>query len=264
MASSSQPDRTYGHPRPNLQSLVPHSTSVSPPFFYVDNAYIASWLMKRRSFFLQLSRYCGVWNPEKKQYCSRSLTCKSHPMGAKRAVQGRPKPFDELLLQWNRENKAGFVEPKPKAAGGKRKEDASRTGADGAGSEPRARRSGKAKGPKLSRENRSRPSNLSDSACSTSSAQDLSRLLAAACSSRAALSAPTTALSWSARTNSRPLTTLPPTLTPARRGPSAAAAAARDGRVPTLPREASKSLLYGRRREQVARLDDLLRDALVR
>lgn len=32
-------------------------------------------------------------------------------MGAKRAVEGRSKPYDELLLEWNRAHKPNFVEP---------------------------------------------------------------------------------------------------------------------------------------------------------
>jgi len=55
-------------------------------------------------------KQCGVIN-DKGLPCSRSLTCKSHSMGAKRAVQGRSRPYDELLLEWNRQNKPNFVEP---------------------------------------------------------------------------------------------------------------------------------------------------------
>jgi SAGA-associated factor 73 len=32
-------------------------------------------------------------------------------MGAKRSVEGRSKPYDELLLEWNRAHKPNFVEP---------------------------------------------------------------------------------------------------------------------------------------------------------
>ncbi len=32
-------------------------------------------------------------------------------MGAKRSVQGRSRPYDELLLEWNRANNPNFVEP---------------------------------------------------------------------------------------------------------------------------------------------------------
>lgn len=57
-----------------------------------------------------MDRQCGVIN-DKGLPCSRSLTCKSHAMGAKRAVEGRSKSYDELLLEWNRAHKPNFVEP---------------------------------------------------------------------------------------------------------------------------------------------------------
>lgn len=36
--------------------------------------------------------------------CARSLTCKTHSMGAKRAVVGRSAPYDQLLAQYQRKN----------------------------------------------------------------------------------------------------------------------------------------------------------------
>lgn len=59
---------------------------------------------------MDVDRQCGVIN-DKGLPCSRSLTCKSHAMGAKRSVEGRSKPYDELLLEWNRAHKPNFVEP---------------------------------------------------------------------------------------------------------------------------------------------------------
>lgn len=59
---------------------------------------------------MDLDKQCGVIN-DKNLQCSRSLTCKSHSMGAKRAVQGRSKAYDELLLEWQRANNPNFVEP---------------------------------------------------------------------------------------------------------------------------------------------------------
>lgn len=38
--------------------------------------------------------------------CARSLTCKSHAMGAKRAVPGRSLPYDKLLAQYQKKNQA--------------------------------------------------------------------------------------------------------------------------------------------------------------
>lgn len=59
---------------------------------------------------VDVDRQCGVIN-DKGLPCSRSLTCKSHAMGAKRSVEGRSKGYDELLLEWNRAHKPNFVEP---------------------------------------------------------------------------------------------------------------------------------------------------------
>ncbi|TFY56668.1 hypothetical protein EVG20_g8841 [Dentipellis fragilis] len=70
---------------------------------------------------VDLDKQCGVIN-DKNLPCSRSLTCKSHSMGAKRAVQGRSKLYDELLLDWNRANNPNFVEPVKRESKKERKE----------------------------------------------------------------------------------------------------------------------------------------------
>ncbi|KAF5383724.1 hypothetical protein D9615_003681 [Tricholomella constricta] len=66
-------------------------------------------------------RQCGVIN-DKNLPCSRSLTCKSHSMGAKRAVQGRSRNYDELLLDWQRANNPNFVEPVKRETKAEKKE----------------------------------------------------------------------------------------------------------------------------------------------
>src|SRR5882762_4166125 len=66
-------------------------------------------------------KQCGVIN-DKNLPCSRSLTCKSHSMGAKRAVQGRSKAYDELLLEWNRANNPNWVEPVKRETKAEKKE----------------------------------------------------------------------------------------------------------------------------------------------
>ena len=43
-------------------------------------------------------------------------------MGAKRAVQGRSKQYDELLLEWNRANNPNWVEPTKKETKAEKKE----------------------------------------------------------------------------------------------------------------------------------------------
>ncbi|KAH9479590.1 SAGA-associated factor 73 [Psilocybe cubensis] len=66
-------------------------------------------------------KQCGVIN-DKGMPCSRSLTCKSHAMGAKRAVQGRSRKYDELLLEWQRANNPNFVEPVKRETKAEKKE----------------------------------------------------------------------------------------------------------------------------------------------
>lgn len=74
---------------------------------------------------INVDERCGVPNEETGQPCARSLTCKTHTMGAKRAVPGRSRPYDELYLEWQRAHNPNFKEPTtkpPKAAGdGKKK-----------------------------------------------------------------------------------------------------------------------------------------------
>lgn len=57
---------------------------------------------------LNLEKQCGVLLPDGNP-CMRSLTCKAHSMGAKRAVQGRSMAYDLLLANYQRLNqiKAG-------------------------------------------------------------------------------------------------------------------------------------------------------------
>lgn len=54
---------------------------------------------------VDVEKQCGVTLPNGAQ-CARSLTCKSHSMGAKRAVRGRSLPYDMLLQQYQKKNQA--------------------------------------------------------------------------------------------------------------------------------------------------------------
>ncbi|XP_077357672.1 ataxin-7-like protein 1 isoform X3 [Festucalex cinctus] len=45
------------------------------------------------------NKHCGVQDPETKQLCTRSLTCKTHSLTNRRAVPGRRKHFDVLLAE---------------------------------------------------------------------------------------------------------------------------------------------------------------------
>lgn len=70
---------------------------------------------------VDLDRQCGVIN-DKSLPCSRALTCKSHSMGAKRAVQGRSKNYDDLLNDFNKERNPNYVEPVKRQSKAERKE----------------------------------------------------------------------------------------------------------------------------------------------
>lgn len=70
---------------------------------------------------INYDRQCGVIN-DKGHPCARSLTCKTHTVGAKRAVQGRTRPYDELYLDWQREHNPNFKEPVKKDKVEKKKE----------------------------------------------------------------------------------------------------------------------------------------------
>lgn len=52
---------------------------------------------------IDFDKQCGVNLPEG-GYCARSLTCKSHSMGAKRSVDGRSQPFDVLLADYHKQH----------------------------------------------------------------------------------------------------------------------------------------------------------------
>ncbi|KAI9783612.1 MAG: Dcp1p-Dcp2p decapping enzyme complex alpha subunit [Peltula sp. TS41687] len=54
---------------------------------------------------VDVEKHCGVPLPNG-GHCARSLTCKSHSMGAKRAVPGRSLPYDMLLHAYQKKNQA--------------------------------------------------------------------------------------------------------------------------------------------------------------
>lgn len=54
---------------------------------------------------VDVEKQCGVALPNN-GFCARSLTCKSHSMGLKRAVPGRSLPYDMLLAQYQKKNQA--------------------------------------------------------------------------------------------------------------------------------------------------------------
>uniref|UniRef100_A0A1B6KLG6 SCA7 domain-containing protein n=1 Tax=Graphocephala atropunctata TaxID=36148 RepID=A0A1B6KLG6_9HEMI len=56
-------------------------------------------------------KHCGVVTAETMKPCTWSLTCKSHPMSLRRAVTGRSKPFDQLLID-HRQAKEALLKQK--------------------------------------------------------------------------------------------------------------------------------------------------------
>ncbi|CAG8622388.1 10873_t:CDS:2 [Dentiscutata erythropus] len=60
---------------------------------------------------IDLDKQCGVIQYPKTTPCTRSLTCKTHSVGSKRAVQGRSKRYDELLAE-HQKKKAAERPPK--------------------------------------------------------------------------------------------------------------------------------------------------------
>jgi hypothetical protein len=54
---------------------------------------------------VDVEKQCGVPLPNGGQ-CARSLTCKTHSMGAKRSVPGRSLPYDMLLQAYQKKNQA--------------------------------------------------------------------------------------------------------------------------------------------------------------
>jgi SAGA-associated factor 73 len=59
--------------------------------------------VKAKEIRVDVERQCGVPLPNG-GFCARSLTCKTHSMGAKRAVQGRSQPYDVLLAAYQKRN----------------------------------------------------------------------------------------------------------------------------------------------------------------
>ncbi|KAG5365649.1 SAGA-associated factor 73 [Yarrowia sp. B02] len=60
---------------------------------------------------VDVDKQCGVPLPNG-GLCARSLTCKTHAMGAKRAVQGRSAPYDALLADLQRRNQLKLQQKK--------------------------------------------------------------------------------------------------------------------------------------------------------
>lgn len=79
---------------------------------------------------VDVERQCGV-SLASGGFCARSLTCKTHSMGAKRAVLGRSAPYDVLLQQYQKRNQAKIAATNALAA--QRRENAEFADGTGAG-----------------------------------------------------------------------------------------------------------------------------------
>lgn len=77
---------------------------------------------------VDVEKQCGVPLPLG-GFCARSLTCKTHSMGAKRAVPGRSAPYDVLLQQYQKRNQAKLAASNALAA--QRRENAQLSGMAG-------------------------------------------------------------------------------------------------------------------------------------
>ncbi|KAK4561724.1 SAGA complex subunit Sgf73 [Recurvomyces mirabilis] len=76
---------------------------------------------------VDVEKQCGVELPQGGQ-CARSLTCKSHSMGAKRSVPGRSAPYDKLLMEYQRRNAAKEAKAKIDASAPNPDDDESQNG----------------------------------------------------------------------------------------------------------------------------------------
>ena len=59
---------------------------------------------------VDIEKQCGVPLAQG-GLCARSLTCKSHSMGAKRAVEGRSQPYDTLLTAYQKRKQVRVTKP---------------------------------------------------------------------------------------------------------------------------------------------------------
>ena len=94
----------------SLQSLIWRTSLLTDSLHLARGLRVMGFLQLSRSLANNLAgpvdveRQCGV--SKDGVPCARSLTCKSHSMGAKRAVAGRSLPYDMLLAAYQKKNQA--------------------------------------------------------------------------------------------------------------------------------------------------------------
>ena len=112
--STSNRSSTFQNPPPviNLQLSVPpvpsaHTPIITPPPIISSPAAPGKKISpgkkgSGKDIRKPLRQYnpdhhCGVVDKESNRHCTRALTCKSHSVLLKRKIEGRTKPFDELV-----------------------------------------------------------------------------------------------------------------------------------------------------------------------
>jgi len=77
-----------------------------------EEARKAKKLSRAKGGPVNVNEQCGVLVPPNNTPCARSLTCKTHSMGAKRSVPGRSAPYDVLLNEWQKKNNPNWGDRK--------------------------------------------------------------------------------------------------------------------------------------------------------
>ncbi|KAH9455655.1 hypothetical protein Pst134EA_023113 [Puccinia striiformis f. sp. tritici] len=77
-----------------------------------EEARKAKKLSRAKGGPVNVNEQCGVLLPPNDTPCARSLTCKTHSMGAKRSVPGRSAPYDVLLNEWQKKNNPNWGDRK--------------------------------------------------------------------------------------------------------------------------------------------------------
>ncbi|KAM4652381.1 ataxin-7 isoform 2-T2 [Discoglossus pictus] len=82
---------------PNGKGILSTTPSLEKKSVETNNRKSLNRKLSEREFDPNV--HCGVVDTETKKPCTRSLTCKTHSLGYRRAVKGRKKRFDVLLAE---------------------------------------------------------------------------------------------------------------------------------------------------------------------
>lgn len=92
-------------PKQKKKKDEPKAKIVKAKGMFTPRLWFCAARANRTAVPVDVERQCGVITPNGVP-CARSLTCKSHSMGAKRAVPGRSLPYDMLLAAYQKKNQA--------------------------------------------------------------------------------------------------------------------------------------------------------------